>query len=47
LEPTPSVIASGIGESMWAASYSLFSVLSRTTAQPAVLMISTSRPWRA
>ena len=33
-EPTPSVMASGIGESMCAASYSLFSVLSRITAQP-------------
>ena len=38
------VIASGIGESMCAASYSLFSVLSRITAQPAVLMTSTLSP---
>ena len=44
VEPTPSVIASGIGESMWAASYSLFSVLSRITAQPAVLITSTFSP---
>src|SRR5438094_749774 len=31
-EPAPSVMASGMGESMCAASYSLFSVLSRMTA---------------
>src|SRR5947199_4686710 len=43
-EPAPSVIASGIGESIWAASYSLLSVLSRITAQPAVLITSTFRP---
>ena len=43
-EPTPSEIASGIGESMWAASYSLVSVLSRITAQPAVLTTSTFSP---
>jgi hypothetical protein len=44
LEPAPSVIASGMGESMWAASYSLLSVLSRITAQPAVLITSTFSP---
>jgi hypothetical protein len=43
-EPAPSVMASGIGESMCAASYSLFSVLSRMTAQPAVLTTSTLSP---
>jgi hypothetical protein len=43
-EPAPSVIASGIGESMWAASYSLLRVLSRMTAQPAVLITSTFNP---
>jgi hypothetical protein len=37
-------MASGIGESMWAASYSLLMVLSRTTAQPAVLITSTFNP---
>src|SRR6516165_5939619 len=44
VEPRPSEIAIGIGESIWAASYSLFSVLSRMTAQPAVLTTSTFRP---
>jgi hypothetical protein len=44
--PTPSVIASGIGESMCAASYSLLSVLSRMTAQPAVFTTSTLSPCR-
>ena len=44
LEPTPSVMASGIGESMCAASYSLLSVLSRITAQPAVFTTSTFSP---
>jgi hypothetical protein len=39
-------MAIGIGDSMWAASYSLLTVLSRITAQPAVLITSTSRPWR-
>ena len=43
-EPTPSEMASGIGESMWAASYSLASALSRITAQPAVFTTSTLRP---
>ncbi len=43
-EPRPIVIASGIGESMCAASYSLFSVLSRITAQPAVFTTSTFSP---
>ncbi len=42
--PAPSVIASGMGESMWAASYSLLSVLSRITAQPAVFTTSTFSP---
>ena len=42
--PRPSEIAIGIGASMCAASYSLFSVLSRITAQPAVLTTSTLRP---
>jgi len=40
------VIASGIGASMCAASYSRFSVLSRITAQPAVRTTFTLRPWR-
>jgi hypothetical protein len=43
-EPTPSEMASGIGESMCAASYSLASDLSRITAQPAVFTTSTSSP---
>ena len=43
-EPSPSEIASGIGDSMWAASYSLLMVLSRTTAQPAVFTTSTLSP---
>jgi hypothetical protein len=38
-------MASGIGDSMCAASYSLFSVLSRMTAQPAVRMTSALRPF--
>ena len=42
--PSPSEIAIGIGASMCAASYSLFMVLSRITAQPAVLTTSTLRP---
>ena len=41
------VMASGIGESMCAASYSLLMVLSRMTAQPAVLMTSTLSPFLA
>jgi len=43
-EPTPSEMAIGIGESMWAASYSLASDLSRITAQPAVFTTSTLSP---
>ena len=42
VEPSPIEIAIGIGASMWAASYSLLMVLSRITAQPAVLTTSTS-----
>src|SRR5213079_3034499 len=41
---SPRVMASGIGESMWAASDSLLRVLSRSTAQPAVFTTSTLRP---
>ena len=41
------VMASGIGDSMCAASYSLLMVLSRMTAQPAVLITSTLRPFLA
>jgi hypothetical protein len=37
LEPTPIEIASGIGLRKCVASYSLFSILSRISAQPAVL----------
>ena len=44
LAPSPSEIAIGIGASMCAASYSLLMVLSRITAQPAVLTTSTLRP---
>ena len=47
VEPAPSVIASGIGVSMWLASYSPFSDLSRATAQPAVLITWAFRPWRS
>ena len=43
-EPTPSEMASGIGESMCEASYSLASDLSRISAQPAVFTSETSRP---
>ena len=43
-DPAPSVSASGIGLSMWVASYSPFSDLSRTTAQPAVRTTSTFKP---
>ncbi len=43
-EPAPMVMAIGIGASMWAASYSLLSVLSRITAQPAVRTTFTLRP---
>jgi hypothetical protein len=44
--PTPSDIASGMGESMCAASYSRAIDLSRITAQPAVRTTSTASPWR-
>ena len=44
--PTPSDIASGMGESICAASYSRAMDLSRITAQPAVRMTSTFRPLR-
>ena len=47
VEPAPMVMAMGIGVSMWAASYSLLSDLSRETAQPAVLITSTSSPYLA
>lgn len=43
-DPSPCEMASGIGASMRAASYSLLMVLSRTTAQPAVFTTSTLRP---
>ena len=46
-EPRPSDIASGIGESMCEASYSLFCTLSRITAQPAVFCSVTLSPSRA
>ena len=44
--PTPSDIASGMGESICAASYSRAMDLSRITAHPAVRMTSTFRPLR-
>jgi hypothetical protein len=44
--PAPKLIASGIGLSMCAASYSRAMALSRITAQPAVRTTSTFRPWR-
>jgi hypothetical protein len=44
LEPAPMVIASGIGASMCAASYSPLIALSRITAQPAVRTTSALRP---
>ena len=43
-EPTPRVRASGMGLSMWEASNSPFSSLSRTSAQPGVRTTSTFRP---
>ena len=46
-EPAPSVIASGIGASMCAASYSPAIALSRMIAQPAVFTSSTLSPCRA
>jgi hypothetical protein len=42
--PTPSDIASGMGESMCAASYSRAMARSRITAQPAVRITSTFSP---
>ena len=45
VEPVPMVIASGIGASRCEASYSPERHLSRATAQPAVLITSTSRPF--
>jgi hypothetical protein len=44
LEPTPIEMAIGIGASMCVASYSLFSTLSRISAQPAVFTMLTLRP---
>jgi hypothetical protein len=44
LEPTPIEMAIGIGASMCEASYSLFSTLSRISAQPAVLIMLTLSP---
>ena len=47
VEPSPMLIASGMGERKCVASYSLFSILSRISAQPAVLVTSTFKPcWR-
>ncbi len=43
-EPTPMDIASGMGLRKWVASYSLLIILSRISAQPAVLTTSTFRP---
>ncbi len=43
-EPTPSEIASGIGASRCEASYSLFMILSRMSAQPAVFTSVTLSP---
>ena len=42
--PRPMVMASGMGESMWAASNSPANTLSRTTAQPAVRFSVTFKP---
>ncbi|MDT4854034.1 hypothetical protein FQZ97_883210 [compost metagenome] len=44
LEPRPMLMASGMGERKCEASYSLLITLSRTSAQPAVLVTSTLRP---
>ena len=38
------LMASGIGLRKWLASYSRLSILSRTSAQPAVFIRSTFRP---
>ena len=43
-EPAPKVNANGIGLSMWAASTSLFTAQSRTTAQPAALRTFAFKP---
>ena len=43
-EPRPMLMASGIGLRKWLASYSRLSILSRTSAQPAVFIRSTFRP---
>ena len=45
VDPAPSEIESGMGVSIWAASYSPESDLSRDTAQPAVLITETSSPY--
>ena len=44
LLPRPRLMASGMGERKCEASYSLLIILSRTRAQPAVLVTSTLRP---
>ena len=44
LEPTPSDMARGMGDRKCVASYSLLSILSRISAQPAVLTTSTFKP---
>jgi hypothetical protein len=44
-EPRPIEIAIGIGDRKCDASCSLFSILSRISAQPAVFMSDTLRPW--
>ncbi|MCY1235907.1 hypothetical protein D9M72_485370 [compost metagenome] len=43
-EPSPMVIANGIGDRKCDASYSRFIILSRTSAQPAVFTTWTSSP---
>jgi len=45
LAPRPSVIAIGIGRQHMGGVVFLVEVLSRITAQPAVLTTSTLRPW--
>ncbi len=47
VEPAPMVIARGMGVSICEASYSPARDLSRATAQPAVLVTVTSRPYRS
>ena len=42
--PSPRLMASGMGDRKCDASYSLLIILSRTSAQPAVLVTSTFRP---